>query len=181
MKKKLFKLLKKDAFFKKRVILASGKVSNYYIDVRRVSLSSAGIYYISHLVFRIIRNEKIDALGGPTLGADPIVSTVAFLAHKNKKKLKAFLIRKNPKKHGRQKLIEGQPLNPGERVVLVDDVATSGGSIIKSINVLKEARVKVVGAITVVDRQEGAAEALAKYNCPLQSLFTKDDFLKSCK
>jgi orotate phosphoribosyltransferase len=181
MKKELFQLLKRDAFFKKRVVLASGKVSNYYIDVRRVSLSSAGIYYIAHLVFRIIRNEKIDALGGPTLGADPIVSTVAFLAHKNKKKLKAFLIRKTPKKHGSQKLIEGQTLNSGDKVILIDDVATSGGSIIKSIEVLKDAKVKVVKAITVVDRQEGAQENLAKYNCPLVSLFTKSDFLKTCK
>jgi orotate phosphoribosyltransferase len=181
MKKELFNLLKSQAFAKKKVVLASGKISNYYIDVRKVSISPAGIYYISHLVYRLLGSENIDALGGPTLGADPIVSTVAFLAHKNKRKIKAFLIRKTPKKHGRQKLIEGQALNPGEKVILIDDVATSGGSFIKSIEVLKRAKVTVVKAISVVDRQEGAEENLAKYNCPLVSLFTKNDFLKSCE
>ena len=180
MKQQLFKLLERDAFRKQRVVLASGKISDYYIDVRKVSISPAGIYYISHLIFRIIRDEPIDAFGGPTLGADPIVGAVAFLSHKNKKPLKTFLIRKTPKAHGSQKLIEGQTLTAGQKVIVVDDVATSGGSIIRSIEALKEAKVKVVKAITIVDRQEGAVENLAKYNCPLVSLFTKDDFFKSC-
>ena len=178
MKKQLFKILKRDAFFKKRVILASGKVSNYYIDVRRVSISPAGLYYISHLVFNLIKNERISAIGGPTLGADPIVSGVCFLAHKNKRKLKGFFIRKTPKKHGRAKLLEGQEINKNDRVVLVDDVATSGGSLIKSIEALADIKVKVVKAITIVDREEGATENLLKLNCPLVSLFSKTDFLK---
>ncbi|MBN3040055.1 MAG: orotate phosphoribosyltransferase [Candidatus Omnitrophica bacterium] len=177
MRKELLKILKKEAFFKKKVLLASGKVSNYYIDVRRVSLSPAGVYYISHLVFNLIKSKNIQAIGGPTLGADPIVSGVCYLAHKRKRKLKGFLIRKIPKKHGRQKLLEGQELKKGDRVVLVDDVATSGGSLVKSIKALEELKVKIVAAIAVVDRQEGAKEELALLNCPLTSLFTKDDFL----
>lgn len=181
-KKELFSLLKKEAFFKKKIKLSSGKISNYYIDVRRVSLSPAGVYLISKLIWNIIKNEKIDALGGPTLGADPIAAGVYFLAYKNKKKLKGFLIRKSSKKHGRQKLIEGQELKAGDKVVIVDDVATSGASLIKSIEVLKKEKVKVVKAITVVDRQEGAEENLSKLGCPLISLFTKTDFLsKSSK
>jgi len=177
MRKELLFLLKKEAFFKKRIVLSSGKASNYYIDVRKVSLSPKGVYLISHLIFRLIKDINVDAIGGPTLGADPIVSGVCFLAHKNKKKLKGFLIRKTPKKHGRQKLIEGQPLLPGEKVILVDDVATSGSSLVKAVDVLEKERIKAVRAITVVDREEGAQETFLKVGCPLISLFTKSDFL----
>jgi len=178
MHKQLLSLLKKDAYFKKRVVLSSGRVSNFYIDVRRVSLTSKGIYLISHLIWDIVKKDRISAIGGPTLGADPLAAGVCMLAYKNKKNLKSFLIRKSPKKHGRQKLIEGKELKPGERVVVLDDVATSGGSLVKSIEVLKQEKVKVIKAITVVDREEGAQEALAELGCPLVSLFKKSDFLK---
>ena len=177
MRKKLLALLKKDAFFKKKIRLSSGKISDYYVDVRKVSLNPEGIYLISHLIFKLIKNDKINAIGGPTLGADPIVTGVSFLSAKNKKKLKGFIIRKNPKKHGRQKLIEGQELKKGDKVVLFDDVATSGSSIIKSIEILRKEKIKVLKAVTVIDREEGAKENLAKLNCPLESIFTKSDFL----
>ena len=177
MRERLLVLLKKKAFCKKRVRLASGKISNFYIDVRRVSLSSEGVHLISGLIWNLIKNDNISALGGPTLGADPIVGGVCFLAHKNKKQLKGFLIRKNPKKHGRRKMIEGPDLFPGERVIVVDDVATSGASLIEAIKVLRKAKIKVEKAIAVVDRQEGAAENFSKMGCPFISLFTKADFI----
>lgn len=176
MKEQLLNLLKKDAWFKGEVKLSSGKVSNFYIDVRRVSLSSEGIYLISHLVWGLIKNDNIASIGGPTLGADPIVGGVCMLAHMDKNNLKGFLIRKNPKSHGRQQLIEGKELLQGERVVVIDDVATSGSSFIKSIEVLREAKVNIVKALAVIDREEGATENLAKFNCPLVSLFKKSDF-----
>ena len=180
-KKELLALLKKEAYLKKKVILSSGRISNFYIDVRKVSLSPKGIYLISHLIFTLLKDKKVSAIGGPTLGADPIVGGICYLAYKNKKKLKGFLIRKSPKKHGRQKLIEGQTLNSGERVIIIDDVATSGSSLIKSIEVLKKEKIKVVAAVTVVDREEGSKEALARHKCPLISLFTKSDFLNANK
>jgi len=179
MKKELLKMLKKDAFLKKKIKLSSGKISNFYIDVRKVSLNSKGIYLISSLVLGIVKSLKVDAIGGPTLGADPIVSGVCLLAYKKKIPLKGFLIRKNPKKHGHQKLIEGQVIKPYEKVVIVDDVATSGSSLIKSIKILEKEKIKIVGAITVIDRQEGAGENLAALGCPLKSLFTRSDFLGS--
>tara|TARA_B100000315_G_C14526273_1_gene563978 strand:- start:49 stop:600 length:552 start_codon:yes stop_codon:yes gene_type:complete len=177
IKKELLGALKKEAFLKKRVKLSSGKISNFYIDVRKVSLSPKGIYLISKLIFDIIKKENITAIGGPTLGADPIVGGVCLLAHKGKRKLKGFLIRKSPKKHGRQKMIEGQVLSSKDKVIIVDDVATSGSSLIKAIDVLKKEKVKIVKAAVVVDRQEGARENLAKYGCGLVSIFTKRDFL----
>lgn len=176
-KQQLLSLLKKEAFLKKRVKLSSGKISNFYIDVRKVSLSPKGVYLISHLVFGLIKNKSIQAIGGPTLGADPIVSGVCFLAHKNKRKLKGFLIRKSPKKHGSQKLIEGQILFPKDKVIIVDDVATSGSSLIKAIDVLRSMQIKVIKAVVVVDREEGAKENLLRLGCPLVSLFIKTDFL----
>ncbi len=176
-KKELLTLLKKEAYLKKRVKLSSGRVSNFYIDVRKVSLSPKGLYLISQLIFAFLKDKRINAIGGPTLGADPIVGGVCYLAYKNKKKLKGFLIRKSPKKHGRQKLIEGRVLTSGDRAIIIDDVATSGSSLIKAIEVLEKERIKVVAALTVVDREEGAKEALARRRCPLISLFTKSDFL----
>ncbi|MFH1519324.1 MAG: orotate phosphoribosyltransferase [Candidatus Omnitrophota bacterium] len=178
-RKELLSLLKERAFLRKRIKLSSGRISNFYIDVRKVSLSPKGLYLISHLIFGLLKDRKINAIGGPTLGADPIVSGVCLLAHKHNMRLKGFLIRKSPKKHGRQKSIEGQILIPGEKVVIVDDVATSGSSLIKAIKVLKKARIKIAAALVVVDREEGAKEALARYQCPLISLFTKSDFLKA--
>ena len=177
-KKELLTLLKKEAYLKKRVTLSSGRISNFYIDVRKISLSPKGVYLISHLIFTLLKDKKISAIGGPTLGADPIVGGICYLVYKNKKKLKGFLIRKSPKKYGRQKLIEGQTLNSGERVVIIDDVATSGSSLVKSIQVLKKEKIKVAAAVVVVDREEGAKETLARHKCPLISLLTKSDFLK---
>jgi len=181
MKRKLLSILKKEAFCQKKVRLSSGRISDFYIDVRKVSLSSEGIYLISNLILRMIKGENISAIGGPTLGADPIVSGVCFLAHQKKRKLKGFLIRKSPKKYGSQKMLEGKPLKPSDRVLVVDDVATSGSSIIKAVKVLKEARVKVVKALVIVDREEGAAEELAKSGCPFSSIFTKRDFFSAKK
>lgn len=180
-KKELLKLLKKEAYLKKRVKLSSGRISNFYIDVRKVSLSPKGAYLISQLIFTLIKDKKVNAVGGPTLGADPIVGGVCYLAYENKKKLKGFLIRKSPKKHGRQKLIEGKVLTPGDKAIIIDDVATSGSSLIKAIEVLKNEKIKVVAALTVVDREEGAKEALASYKCPLISLFTKSDFINKSR
>jgi orotate phosphoribosyltransferase len=173
----LYEIIKRDAFFKKKVILASGKESNYYLDIRRVSLSSDGVYLIAHLIWDILKKNKISAFGGPTLGADSIVGAVCFLARQEGRSLKGFLVRKEPKKHGRQNLIEGKELTKKDRIVLVDDVATSGGSFVRSIEALKKDGFKVLKAVSVIDRQEGAIQALEKAGCPLVSLFTAMDFL----
>ncbi|MCF7878806.1 MAG: orotate phosphoribosyltransferase [Candidatus Omnitrophica bacterium] len=177
MKKELLELLRQKAYQKKEVKLSSGKVSDFYIDVRKVSLSSKGIYLISQLFFQQIEKKKITAFGGPTLGADPIVGGVCFLAQKSNKDLQGFLIRKSPKKHGKQKLIEGPNLKNGSKVILCDDVATSGGSLLQAKKALDAEGVGIEEVMVVVDRNEGAREALARAGCNLFSLFTKADFL----
>jgi orotate phosphoribosyltransferase len=179
MRKKLLDLIKKEAFFKKRVRLSSGKISNYYIDIRRVSLTSQGLYLISHMIWDFMKKDGINVIGGPTLGADPIVSGVCMAAFsKDKKNLKGFLIRKTPKKYGRMKMIEGPQILKKDKVVIVDDVATSGASLIKTVEVLKEEKINVVKAMVVLDRQEGASANFAQIGCPLVSLFTKSDLFK---
>lgn len=176
MEKELLALIKKEAFFKKKVRLASGRMSNYYIDIRKVSLTSKGVYLISHLIWEILKKDFITAIGGPTLGADPIVSGVCMAAFdKDKKNLKGFLVRKTPKKYGRMKMIEGPRISKRDKVVIVDDVATSGGSLIKTIEILKEEKINVVKALVVIDREEGAKENFSRIGCPFVSLFTKSD------
>lgn len=178
MKEKLLEIIKRDAVFEKEITLASGKKSNFYCDVRRVSLGSEGLYYISNMIWDIIKDDNITVIGGPTLGADPIVGGVCMAAHQNGKNLRGFLVRKEAKKHGRQNLIEGIELNENDRVVLIDDVATTGGSIIKALDVLKPLNVNVVRAMVVVDRQEGAQERFKELKCPLTALLTKEEILQ---
>jgi orotate phosphoribosyltransferase len=178
MRQKLLKILKEEAYQNKEVKLSSGKTSNFYIDVRKVSLSSEGIYYISNLFFQYLDQKQIAAFGGPTLGADPIVGGVCLIAAQNNKRLSGFLIRKNPKKHGQRKMIEGPAIKSGGKVILCDDVATSGKSLLAAKRITEQSGLEVGDVMVVVDRCEGAKEALAKAGCQLFSLFTKDDFLK---
>lgn len=177
VRSELLNILKKDAFFKKKITLSSGKTSDYYLDVRRVSLSSKGIFLISEMIWDLIKGDSPTAIGGPTLGADPIVAGVCMRAHQEGGDLKGFIIRKTPKKHGRQNLIEGRELSSSDKVVIVDDVATSGSSLIYAADVLKKENVSIVRAVSVIDRQEGAAENLAASNIAFNSLFARRDFI----
>ncbi len=177
MKQRLLELLKNIAYQKKEVKLSSGKISDFYIDVRKISLSAEGIYLISYLFFQEIAKKKVVAIGGPTLGADPIVGGVCFLAGQNKKNLAGFLIRKTPKKHGQRRLIEGPQIDKDSEVILCDDVATSGGSLLAAKEIAEKEGLRVSEFMVVVDRSEGAKEALAKEGCGLFSLYQKSDFL----
>lgn len=177
-KEELFRILKQDAFFKGKVILSSGKESDYYLDARRVTLSSEGVYYCAKVLQDYFKNEKFDAIGGPTLGADPLLGALNVLSFQAGKPLKTFIIRKAPKPHGRQQQIEGPDLPTGSRVILVDDVATTGKAFVESLDVLDKMGVKAIKAVCIIDREEGAKDALAKRGCPLVSLFTAQEFLK---
>lgn len=177
MRQKLLELLKEKAYQKKQVKLSSGKTSNFYIDVRKVSLTSEGIHLIASLFFRHISAKGIAAIGGPSLGADPLVAGVCFLAGQNQKQLSGFLLRKAAKGHGNKKLIEGPKIKPGSKVVICDDVATSGKSLLAAKRIVQNYRLKVVEFMVVVDRCEGARELLAETGCGLFSLFQKKDFL----
>ena len=174
----LFGLLKANAFIQGKVILSSGKESDHYFDARLVTLSAAGACHTGSIILDMVKEDAPDAVGGPTLGADPLVGAVACLSHQQGRPLNTFIIRKSPKAHGKQQQVEGPLLKKGARVVLIDDVATTGKAFVESVEVLLRMDVKVIKAICVIDRQEGAGAALAKYGVALQSIFTADEFLK---
>jgi len=179
LKQKLLTILKKDAFFRERIVLSSGKESNFYIDARLVTLTSEGAFLTASIILELIKDQKIDAIGGPTLGADPIVGALAALSHLNHRPLNTFIVRQAPKSHGRMRHIEGPPIREDSQVILIDDVATTGKSLLEAIEKLKQDGIKVLKAIVLVDRQEGAAENLAKVGCPLVAIFNSFDFLSS--
>ncbi len=160
------------------VKLASGKVTDFYFDGRLVALDPEGSALLAELFLDEVRSRpEIQAVGGPTSGADPIVSSLGVLAHQQSVPLQLFYVRKEAKAHGMQKRVEGPPLPKGAKVFLVDDVLTTGGSLLKAVQAVREeAEVEVVGAMVVVDRQEGGEENLKADGLELISLFKKSDF-----
>jgi len=177
-KSELFRILKAQAFSRGKFVLSSGKTSDYYLDARLVTLSAAGAYLTARIMLDMIARHQVDAIGGPTLGADPMVGAIASLSHQAGHPINTFIIRKQPKVHGKQQQVEGPLLKEGDSVVIIDDVATTGKAFVESIEVLQKMKVKIKKAICVIDRQEGAREALAKYNVPLESIFSIAEFLK---
>ncbi len=178
LKKQLYDLIKKDAFYKEKVVLSSGKESTCYIDIRRISLQSKGNYLISNLLWESIQKQEFTAVGGPTLGADPIISGLSYHAYLKNEPINTFIVRKEQKKHGRTRLIEGPPLEKGAKVIIIDDVATSGKSLVTAIDKLNDYGITTIKAYAVIDREEGATQALAKKDCLLESLFKLSEFTK---
>ena len=176
-RKSLLRLLKQKALKRGRIVLSSGKVSDYYLDGRLITLTSQGAFWAASIILDLIKDKKITAVGGPTLGADPIVGAILALAAKRKKRISGFIVRKSPKKHGTCRLIEGPAVKKKARVVLVDDVATTGGSLVEAKMVLSGLDIDVDCAIVIIDREEGASQNLAKVHCPLISIFKKEDFV----
>lgn len=181
LKEKLFALIKEKAYHEGEIKLASGKMSSYYIDARVITLSAGGACLVASLIFDFLKDTPIDALGGPTMGADPIVGAFATVSYQEGRPINTFIIRKTPKAHGRMLQIEGPELKEGAQVVLVDDVATTGGSLVDSIAILKKMNIHPHKAIVIVDREEGAAENLAKEGCILSALFKASEFFSSKK
>ena len=155
LKKLLFKV---GAVKTGEFVLSSGKKSNLYIDCRKITLHPEGARLIGRIILDKIKGQKIDAIGGLTLGADPITSTVVAMSD-----IPGFIVRKKEKEHGTRQKIEGL-LEPGWNVVVVEDVATSGASALQAIEAVEAAGAKVAKVISVVDREEGAKAALAKYD-----------------
>ncbi len=175
LKADLLKLMDKEALKRGKVILSSGKESNYYLDGRIITLTPEGAYLVASIILEMVNGKGINAIGGPTLGADPITGAIAAVSHINNIPLKTFIVRKAAKEYGMQRQVEGPLLKKGEKVIIVDDVATSGKSIIEAKTALDKLEVKIEGAIVIVDRNEGAKENLARVGCELSSIFTIKD------
>ena len=176
-RQRLLNLLKQFAFRKVKVVLSSGKESNYYIDARTVTLLAEGAYLIARLFWEEIKGKDYEAVGGPTIGADPIVGALAILSFQEGVPLKTFIIRKIPKAHGRKRQVEGPKLTRGRKVLLIDDVVTTGSSLLEAVKIMRRQGLLVKEVMALIDRREGAREALAKVGCRLKSIFTIDDFI----
>jgi len=176
LKKRLLSLLDKEALKRGDFTLSSGKKSKYYLDGRVITLTPEGAYLAASIILELIKEENFSAVGGPTLGADPIAGALAALSYIKKVPVKAFIVRKSVKAHGAARQIEGPQLKKGEQVLLVDDVATSGSSLIEAKEALEREGITVKEAIVIVDRQEGAFERLAQADLRLRSIFTIADF-----
>jgi len=161
-----------------KIRLSSGKETDFYFDGRLVSLDPEGSVLIGELFLEEVRKRGIEGVGGLTSGADPITSAIGVLAHQRGVPLKLFYVRKAAKEHGMQKRIEGPPLPAGLRVAIVDDVITTGGSLLQARDALRdEAGVHVVEAMVVVDREEGGREKLTEEGIGVTSLFRRRDFM----
>jgi orotate phosphoribosyltransferase len=158
--------------------LSSGKTSPYYLDGKKTTLDARGAILVGRLLFERLRGRGIAAVGGLTLGADPVALAVAMTSELNGEPMRAFIVRKEPKGHGTDNWIEGG-LDPASRVAVVEDIVTSGRSVCLAIERIKAAGHAIAAVLALVDREEGGAEAVKQAaGVSLESLFRLSDFLK---
>jgi orotate phosphoribosyltransferase len=176
----LLQLLRTRAFEKREVVLASGKPSDFYIDCKQVTLSAEGHVLVGEALFDLIQStgRPIKGVGGLTLGADPIASAVSLISAQRGKPIPAFLVRKEPKKHGTEQFLEGLGNIPtGSEVVVVEDVVTTGESALKAVQRARQAGLVVNVVMGLVDRLEGGREHLTAHQVELMTLFDRRNFL----
>ncbi|RUM48255.1 MAG: orotate phosphoribosyltransferase [Hydrogenothermus sp.] len=156
--------------------LSSGKLSTYYLDLRTITLDPEGGYIIGNLIYEMVKDKNPDAVGGLTLGADPISYAVSMVSYLNKNPIKPFVVRKQPKGHGTGKQIEGN-VKEGDKVFIVEDVVTTAGSSLKAAKVAKEAGLNILGIIAIVDREEGGEENIKNEGFDFYPIFKVSEFL----
>jgi len=182
-KKRLLEILLEKSFqYSEKPIfkLASGKTSNYYINCKGTTLDSEAMNLIGHIFYNKIKTLRVNAIGGLTQGADPIAVATAMISGIIDDPINAFVVRKKAKEHGLKKLIEGD-IHEGDKVVIVDDVITTGQSTIEAIENAKKEKLNIIKVIVLIDRQEGGRENIERQGVPFESVFTKDDLIKLYK
>lgn len=161
-----------------RFKLASGRESDFYVDARLTTMSPEGLAMIGPLALSTLRETGwiVDAVGGLTLGADPISYAISYASAASDRPLRAFTVRKEPKAHGMGKLLEG-PVGQGDRVAIIEDVITTGGSALRAIEAVRSAKVSVAGVLALVDREEGGREAIEKTGVSVTTLVTASQII----
>ena len=180
MKQELIKLIYDKSFkYSEEPIfkLVSGRMSQFYVNCKPTTLSPRGMFLVGHLIFEAIKGANVVAVGGLTFGADPIAVATAFASEIKGQPIKAFSIRKTQKDHGIVKWIEGD-LQSGDRVAVIDDVATTGGSTIKAIERARAEGLEVVKAVILVDRQEGGLENIRQHVPDVSAIITRDELMQ---
>jgi len=179
-RKKLWKLLYKNSFLYdpiKGFNLSSGGHSDVYFDCKKTTLTSQGMMLVGQLFWEEIKGTTAEGIGGLSLGADPIVCATVMYAAREGKEITGFLVRKEPKKYGTQRWIEGL-IKKGMKVVIVEDVVTTGSSVIKAIFRAEEAGLQVIKVITLIDREEGGRTVIEGKGYEYIPIFTRSDFIK---
>lgn len=156
--------------------LVSGRMSRYYVNCKPTTMSPRGMFLTGHLMFEALKESGASAVGGLTFGADPIAMATAFASELQGRPLKAFSIRKTRKDHGIVKWVEGD-IQPGEKVVVIDDVATTGGSTIQAIERARSEGLDVIGAVILVDRQEGGMDNIRHHVPRADAIITRDELV----
>jgi len=157
--------------------LSSGRLSRFYVDLKRITFDPEGAYLVGKLMYELVREFNAAAVGGLTLGADPIAYAVSFISYANGAPVKPFVVRKEPKGHGTGRQIEGL-LVRGERVAVVEDVVTTASSSLRAVKACRDAGLEVIGVFAVVDREEGGRENLEKEGLALYPLFRLSELLE---
>jgi orotate phosphoribosyltransferase len=182
LRQEVFKIIKAKSFFRERITLASGRESDFYFNMKPSMFDPEGSWKISELLFDRLLSEKFDYVGGLALGAVPLVSNLAAYSHYRNQKIQGFFVRDKVKEHGTKLLIEGLAKEEnlaGAKVVILDDVVTTGGSALKAVKAAQEAGAAVILVLALVDREEGGAETYSKANIRYESIFKASEFLNS--
>jgi orotate phosphoribosyltransferase len=176
-RKRFLALLKDKSYEKRKVILSSGRESDFYIDCKQTTLTAEGAVLCGRLFCEMLaKGEWPEAVGGITLGADPIVTAVSLTSALLGKPIPAFIIRKEPKKHGTAQWVEGtKNLKQGMRVAIVEDVVTTGASTLRAIERAEDAGLSVSRVLAIVDRNEGGADTITEKGYRLEAMFLKED------
>jgi len=181
IRRQLMALIRERSFGRGRIRLASGRESDFYFDLRPTTMHPAGSAWLAELVLEALADMQVDAIGGLETGAVPIAAATAAISYLRGRPIPAFFVRKRAKDYGAQKMVEGLPKGEtlaGRRVVIVEDVATTGGSAIQAVKAVRDEGATIALVLTMVDRQEGAAETFAAEGIPFRALFTADEFLR---
>ena len=178
-RERLKQIIQELSYEKRRVTLASGRESDFYFDGKQTTLHAEGGYLVRKPFYEAIKDvQGVQAVGGITLGADPIATATSIAAHLDGRKMHAFIIRKEPKGHGTGQWLEGRKnLPPGTGVVIVEDVVTTGGSSMKAVRRAEEEGLKVLGIVTLVDREEGGRENIEAEGYQLRTIFTRSQIV----
>ncbi len=171
-KEKLKEQIKNKAVVHGKVILSSGKEANYYVDLRRVTLDSEAAPLVGEVMLELTKDFDYEAVGGLTLGADPVATAMMHSAAKNGRKLNSFVVRKSEKAHGLQRRIEGPDIK-GKKVLAVEDTSTTGGSVLTAVEALKAEGAIVVAVAVIVER--GAKVAVETVGLPYLSAYSLAD------
>jgi orotate phosphoribosyltransferase len=177
---RLHRIIANRSFGRGEVTLASGRKSDFYFNLKPTMLNPEGAALLAELTFDALKDGKFDYIGGLEMGAVPIAGAIAQLSWINAHPISAFFVRKKPKDYGAKAQVEGLTKDEtlkGKRIVIVEDVTTTGGSALKAAEAIRESGGEVALVLTMVDREEGAVEAFKEAGLPFKSLFKASEFL----